>query len=91
MTVQITIRNVSEEVRDGLAARAASKRQSMQQFLQEELERIASSGSHSAAAAEKDAVASNAALLERIRRRVDASGRGVSIEAILAARDADKK
>ena len=42
MPVEITIRNVPEEVRDELAALAALKRQSMQEFLRGELERIAS-------------------------------------------------
>ena len=39
MRVRITIRNVPEQVRDELAAR---RRQSMQEFLRCELERIAS-------------------------------------------------
>ena len=42
MPVQITIRNVPEAVRDELAGRAALQRQSMQEFLRGELERIAS-------------------------------------------------
>ena len=42
MPVQITIRGVPEEVRDELAMRAAFQRQSMQEFLRCELERIAS-------------------------------------------------
>ncbi len=41
MTVQITIRNVPEDVRDELAVRAARNRQSMQAFILGELERIA--------------------------------------------------
>ena len=40
ITVQITIRNVPEEVRDELKIRAARNRQSMQKFLLNELERI---------------------------------------------------
>lgn len=78
MAVQITIRNVSEEVRNELASRAALKHQSMQQFLHEELDRIASRPSHEM-------------LLDRIRQRVNASGRGVSRETILATLDADKE
>ncbi len=77
MAVQITIRNVSEEVRNELASRAALKHQSMQQFLHEELERIASEPSYEM-------------LLDQIRERVDASGRGVSRETILAALDEEK-
>ena len=42
MTVQITIRNVPEEMRDELALRAAQNRQSMQGFILSELERILS-------------------------------------------------
>ena len=42
MAVQITIRGVPEAVRDELAVRATLKRQSMQEFLRGELERIAS-------------------------------------------------
>lgn len=42
MAIQITIRGVPEEVRDELAVRAARQRQSMQEFLRGELERIAS-------------------------------------------------
>ena len=78
MAVQITLRNVSEEVRNELASRAALKHQSMQQFLLEELERIVSRPSQEE-------------LLDRIRQRVDASGRGVSRETILATLDADKE
>ena len=77
MAVPITIRNVREEVRNQLAARAALKHQSMQQFLHERLEEIASKPSHEM-------------LLDRIRQRVNASGRGVSRETILATLDADK-
>ena len=77
MPVQITIRNVSEEVRNELASRAALKHQSMQQFLHEELERIA-------------AKPSQEELLDRIRERVNTSGRGVSTETILAAMDEER-
>ena len=42
MTVQITIRNVPEEMRDELKLRAARNRQSMQAFILSELERILS-------------------------------------------------
>ena len=42
MPVQITVRGVLERVRDEIAARAALKRQSMQEFLRCEPERIAS-------------------------------------------------
>ena len=77
MTVKITIRNVPEEVRDKLALRAARNRQSMQEFILSELEQVASRPS-------------NEELVERIRRRVEASGTRVSAADILAARDADR-
>ena len=52
MPVQITIRGIPEAVRDELAARAALNRQSMQEFLRTELERIASRPSPSTLLAE---------------------------------------
>ncbi|MXZ96355.1 MAG: hypothetical protein F4Y99_10560 [Acidimicrobiaceae bacterium] len=78
MAVQITIRNVPEEVRDELAARAALKRQSMQEYLREELERLAG-------------LPSIETVLEEARRRVEASGTVVTAEQILEARDADRR
>lgn len=41
MAVQITIRNVPDTTRDELAARAARRGQSMEQYLRGELERLA--------------------------------------------------
>ena len=41
MPIQITIRNVPQATRDALALRAARQRQSMQEFLAGELERLA--------------------------------------------------
>ena len=78
MSVQITIRNVPTEVRDELAARAALKRQSMQEFLREHLEQLVSRPSIST-------------VLERARRRVEASGTVITAEQILEARDADRR
>lgn len=78
MPVQITIRNVSEDVRNELASRAALRGQSMQEFLRGELERIASRPS-------------NDVWLQEVRRRVEASGTRVSAADILRARDADRK
>ena len=77
MSVQITIRGVREEVRDALAAKAAMKRQSMQEFLSGELERIA-------------AKPSLENLFEEVRRRKEAAGTRVSCSEILKARDADR-
>lgn len=77
MAVQVTIRGVPEEVRDELAVRAALQRQSMQEFLLGELERIASRPSVSA-------------WLQDVRARKAATGTRVTSSAILAARDADR-
>jgi plasmid stability protein len=41
MSIQITIRDVPERVRDELAARAALQGKSMQEYLRAELERMA--------------------------------------------------
>ncbi|MDE2990033.1 MAG: hypothetical protein OXU21_03055 [Chloroflexota bacterium] len=78
MPVQITIRNVRDEVRNELASRAARRGQSMQEFLRGELERIASRPS-------------NDVWVQEVRRRVAASGTRVTASEILEARDADRK
>ena len=77
MAVQITIRGVPEHVRDELAVRAASQRQSMQEFLRCVLERIASRPSLGA-------------WLEGVRERKEAAGTRVGPSSILRARDADR-
>ena len=77
MPVQITIRGVPEEVRDELAVRAALQRQSMQEFLRAELERIASRPSV-------------AAWLQGVRERKAAAETRVQPSRILRARDADR-
>ena len=77
MPVQITIRGVPEEVRDEIAARAALQRQSMQEFLRCELERIASRPSLDA-------------WLEGVRDHKVAAGARVRPSSILRARDADR-
>lgn len=78
MPVQITIRNVPEEVRDELAARAALKRQSMQEYLLGELERLAG-------------LPSIETVLDEVRRRVEVSGTSIPSSVILEARDSDRK
>lgn len=75
--VQITIRNVSQEVRDELALRAAQNRQSMQEYLLFELERLASQPSIDE-------------WLRQVRERVEATGTHIPRSAILEARDADR-
>ena len=77
MPVQITIRGVPEHVRDELAVRAASQRQSMQEFLRCELERIASRPSPDA-------------WLQAVRRRKEAGAMQVRPSHILDARDVDR-
>ena len=77
MAVQITIRGVPEEVRDELAVRAALERQSMQEFLRGELERIASRPSVSS-------------WLRDVRARKSVTGTRVTSAAILEARNADR-
>jgi hypothetical protein len=78
MGVQITIRDVPEAVRDELAARAALERKSMQEYLKEELERLA-------------ARPSLHAWLERVRERKHSANRRVSGKRILEHRDADRR
>ena len=78
MSVQITIRNVSEEVRDQLAARAAVERKSMQEFLRGELERVAMRPSIDA-------------WLDKVRERKSAVRNRVSPKEILRHRDADRR
>ena len=75
--VQITIRNVSEEVRDALALRAARNRQSMQEYLLSELERMASQPTVDE-------------WLRQVRERVEATGTHIPRSAILEARDDDR-
>lgn len=78
MGIQITIRDVPEEVRDELASRAALERKSMQEYLREALERLAARPSiHT--------------WLERVRDRKRAAESRVSARQILKHRDADRR
>lgn len=77
MGVQLTIRDVPEQVRDELASRAALQGKSMQEFLRGELERLASRPSLDA-------------WLSALRDRKQATRR-VPASKILRARDADRK
>lgn len=78
MTVQLTIRDVPEDVRDELAARAARQGKSMQEYLRAELERMA------ARPTVED-------WLEQVRKRKRASGSRIAAGRILEARDADRR
>jgi len=78
MGVQITIRDVPEAVRDELASRAARARQSMQEFLLGELERVASRPTVDE-------------WLQRVQARKRVTGRSVPAKEILRQRDADRR
>lgn len=77
MPVDITIRGVAQTVRDELAARAASRGQSLEEFLRGELERIASRPSIST-------------WLAVVRDRKARTQTRVSPSEVLRARDADR-
>jgi len=78
MSVQITIRDVPEKVRDQLAIRAAQEGMSMQEYLKGELGRLA-------------ARPSIHAWLERVRERKSSAEVRVSAKQILKHRDADRR
>jgi antitoxin FitA len=78
MTVQITIRDVPEKVRDELAARAASQGRSMQEFLRVALERMAARPTADT-------------WLQQVRRRKRATQTRVAADQILKNRDADRR
>jgi antitoxin FitA len=78
MSVNITIRNVPDGVRDELAGRAARQGRSLQEYLSRELARLAE---------RPDAEA----WLEGVRRRKAAAGSRLSADEILAFRDADRR
>ncbi len=78
MSVQITIRGVSDHVRDELAARAALDGQSMEAYLRRQLELIA----------DRPSVGR---VLARIRERKRRSGTRVTAAEILAHRDEDRR
>lgn len=74
----ITIRNVPPEVRDELAARAAKAGQSLQEHVRVQLIELAT----------KPSVAE---VLERARRRLEATPSRLDAAKILQYRDADRK
>jgi antitoxin FitA len=78
MPIQITVRDVPENVRDELAARAALQGKSMQEFLRAELERLAARPSIDA-------------WLQQVRKRKRATQTRVSSRQILRNRDADRR
>jgi plasmid stability protein len=78
MSVAVTVREVPDEVRDELAARAARAGQSLQEYLRGMLMDATSRPRV------EDVIA-------RARARVASSGAHVDAESILAARDADRR
>jgi plasmid stability protein len=74
----ITVRDVPDDVRDELAARAARSGRSLQEHLRSEL----------IALAEKPELR---AVLERVRERKATTGTRLSTEQILRDRDADRR
>jgi len=78
MPVAITVRDVPDEVRDELAARAARAGKSLQEYLRGLL---------------VDAVARPpvADVIARARARVETTGSRADAEVILSARDADRR
>jgi plasmid stability protein len=78
MSVAVTIRDVPDEVRDELAARAARAGKSLQEYLRGML----------VDSAARPPVAD---VIARARARVDATAVRVDAESILAARDADRR
>lgn len=78
MGVAMTVRDVPNDVRDELAARAARAGQSLQEYLRTML---------------VDSVSRPAVrdVIVRARARVDATGVRVDADSILAARDADRR
>lgn len=78
MSVAITVRDVPDQVRDELAARAARAGMSMQEYLRDLL----------VVSASRPAVGD---VIARARARVDATGVRLDAESILTARDADRR
>jgi plasmid stability protein len=78
MGVSIAIRDVPEQVRDELAARAAQTGRSLQEYLRNELIELARRPSA-------------ASVLERVRQRLASTSSSLSSEQILGYRDADRR
>jgi antitoxin FitA len=78
MAVAITVRDVPDDVRDELAARAARAHQSLQEYLRSML-------------IDSAARPTVGDVIARARARVEVTGSAVSAASILAARDADRR
>lgn len=77
MPVSMTIRDVPDETRGELAARAARAGMSLQEYVRAELVKLAEQPDP-------------AEFWDRVRHRVRATGSRLRAEEILAARDADR-
>lgn len=78
MSVSVTIRDVPDETRDELAARAARAGQSLQEYLRAQLTALAARPSPDA-------------LWARVEARVRTTGSRLPADAVLEARDADRR
>ena len=78
MPKSITIRDVADDVRDELAARAALSGRSLQEYLRAQLVELARRPDPDV-------------LLARIRDRKQRTGSTLSVDAILGHRDADRR
>ncbi len=76
--ISMTIRDVPDETRDELAARAARAGQSLQEYVRTQLNALV-------------AIPDQAELWDRVRHRLRATGSRLSAEAILEARDSDRR
>jgi antitoxin FitA len=78
MGVSMTIHDVPDETRDELAARAARAGQSLQEYVRAQLTALARRPSPDD-------------LWTRVAQRVEATGTRLSADAVLEARDADRR
>lgn len=78
MPVSITVRDIPDEIRDELAARAASSGRSLQEYLRLQLIDLAGKPDASQ-------------LLARVRERKQRTGSRLTAKDILAHRDADRR
>jgi antitoxin FitA len=78
MPVSMTIRDVPDETRDVLAARAARAGQSLQEYVRAQLNELAQRPSPEG-------------FWERVRHRVRATGTRLPADVVLEARDLDRR
>jgi plasmid stability protein len=78
MSVSVTIRDVPDETRDVLAARAARAGQSLQEYLRAQLTALAGRPTPDE-------------LWDRVAARVSATGTRLSADSVLEARDSDRR